>query len=139
MNALEGCLESTFNKHGDAVVVEVSLPDSGKVFTEKLEQSLAIWKTQNIKLVWLNLPAAKSTFIPAALSQGFVFHHCFEKQVMLVCRLLTEAFVPPFATHTAGAGGIVISPNQEILVVRERLGERQAYKFPGGMLELVSM
>jgi 8-oxo-dGTP diphosphatase len=127
-------LESTFNKHGDVVVTEASLPELLEEFTERLEQSLFKWTTEKVKLVWLSLPAGKSLFIPVALDNGLVFHHCFEKQIMLVRRLVENAFAPPFATHTAGAGGIVISPQQEILSVREKRGQK-FYKFPGGHLD----
>jgi 8-oxo-dGTP diphosphatase len=129
-------LESTFNKHGDIVITQKTLPNSVHEFEERLGASLVSWRAQKIKLVWLSLPSEKSEFIPFALSQQFMFHHCFAKQITLVCPLVENAFVPPFATHTAGAGGIVISPNNDILVVRETLDERRGvFKFPGGMLD----
>ncbi len=129
-------LESTPDRHGGVVVAEATLPNTIEEFGERLEPSLTHWKSQSIKLVWLSLPAEKSTFIPVALAQNFIFHHCFDNQIMLVCRLVENAFVPPFSTHTAGAGGIVISPNNEILVVREMVDERRgAFKFPGGLLD----
>ncbi len=129
-------LESTFNKHGDIVITQKTLPNSVNEFENRLGASLVSWKAQKIKLVWLSLPSEKSEFIPLALSQQFMFHHCFAKQITLICPLVENAFVPPFATHTAGAGGIVISPNNDILVVRETLDERRGvFKFPGGMLD----
>jgi ADP-ribose pyrophosphatase YjhB (NUDIX family) len=86
--------------------------------------------------VWLSLAINRSDLLPVVTTQGFVFHHCIEEQITLVCRLKENAFVPPYATHTAGAGGIVVSPNNDILVVREVTETRKGfYKLPGGHLD----
>jgi mutator protein MutT len=47
-----------------------------------------------------------------------------------------DAFVPNYSTHYIGAGGVVISDDDEILVVRERRGRggSGSFKLPGGHL-----
>jgi len=56
---------------------------------------------------------------------------------MLACRLVPDAFIPPYATHYIGAGGVVINDAQELLVVSEKYRQRKgpAYKLPGGALQ----
>jgi ADP-ribose pyrophosphatase YjhB (NUDIX family) len=50
--------------------------------------------------------------------------------------LIPDAFIPPYATHTSGAGAIVISPKNEILLVNENVRHNSfLYKLPGGLLE----
>jgi ADP-ribose pyrophosphatase YjhB (NUDIX family) len=124
------------DRFGGVIILEDGLPSSAKDFRDSLEASLEDWTSQKFKLAWLTLPIAKVDFIPFAIGLGFVFHHATELQSTLVSRLIPDAFVPPYATHTCGAGGVVISPNNELLVVREVNETRQGfYKLPGGLLD----
>ena len=55
---------------------------------------------------------------------------------MMVIRLAYDAFVPGFATHYIGAGGVVLNERNELLVVseRHRRSLHPSYKLPGGAL-----
>ena len=56
---------------------------------------------------------------------------------MLTLRLVKDTYVPPYATHYVGAGGVVLNQREELLVVCERYrnpGQPPFYKLPGGAL-----
>jgi 8-oxo-dGTP pyrophosphatase MutT (NUDIX family) len=63
-------------------------------------------------------------------------HHACEEYVMLTYKVEPDAFVPPYATHYIGIGGVVINDKKEILVVSERYrsGSTPSFKLPGGAL-----
>jgi 8-oxo-dGTP pyrophosphatase MutT (NUDIX family) len=87
--------------------------------------------------VWLEIPIEKSALIPVAVEAGFTFHHSGENYLMLTLRLVPGAFIPPFATHYIGAGGVVLNGDRELLVVWEkadRVRRPHYYKLPGGAL-----
>ncbi len=146
-------LKFTRNPFGGVVVDTRELPGNPSEFQSQLQLSLESWKAESYKLVWLEIPIAKSDLIPIAVKQGFCFHHAENNHAMLVCRLQIGAFIPLYATHYIGAGGVVLNDNQELLVVTERhrgyshnhgcnvaTGQRPAraqapaYKLPGGAL-----
>jgi Nudix hydrolase domain len=124
------------DRHGGVLILEDSLPIISTDFKESLVESLESWKSQGFKLAWLTLSKERLTFIPVAIELGFIFHHALDTQTMLVYRLTPNAFIPPYATHTSGAGAIVISPKNELLVVQENVRQNKyLYKLPGGLLE----
>jgi ADP-ribose pyrophosphatase YjhB (NUDIX family) len=128
-------LEITRDKFEGVIVKQECLPTSPDEFSSLLGNSLAAWKQQALRLVWLPIPIEKSALIPVAVSIGFLFHHCSENQMVLVNRLVDDAFIPPDATHFIGAGAVVLSDCNELLVVLERYEERPCfYKLPGGLL-----
>jgi 8-oxo-dGTP diphosphatase len=76
--------------------------------------------------------------LPEALDLGFSLHHCRNETLMLVRRLLEDAYVPDACTHSIGAGGLVLTEDRRILVVlekRDRVDRPEHLKLPGGMLE----
>lgn len=114
------------------------LPDDEQTFHSNLQYSLGIWQRESIKVVWLLVPQRLAKLIPTAVELGFDFHHSNQDGLMLTKRLVKDAEVPHFATHTIGAGGVVINSNNEILTIVERLSLKTKpnhFKFPGGMLE----
>lgn len=131
-------LSAVQNKYGGMVINSDVLPHSIEPFSARLAQSLAAWRQQQIKLVWLELASQQAALLPAALAAGFLFHHCAPASIMLVLKLEPGATVPHYAGHTIGAGAVVISARQELLTVLEKAdaGARPwHYKLPGGMLE----
>jgi 8-oxo-dGTP pyrophosphatase MutT (NUDIX family) len=87
--------------------------------------------------VWLEIPIENSVLIPVAVEVGFTFHHSGPDYLMLAYQLQEGAFVPPYATHYIGAGGVVLNDRGELLVVWERahrMSGRKYYKLPGGAL-----
>lgn len=134
MNVLS-CVRNEFD---GILVTEERLPELPEQFSQRLSISLDQWSQQGIKLVWLQIPAERSQLIHAAVMLGFEFHHCHPAEIMLVRRMVPEAYLPLFATHGIGVGAVVLSEQRELLTVLERrdVAKRPGhFKLPGGMLE----
>jgi 8-oxo-dGTP pyrophosphatase MutT (NUDIX family) len=118
------------------VTVDGELPDDPATFASVLAASLEAWRTDGKRLAWLKVPIDRSALIPVAVAHGFTFHHANEVDLMMVCRLVEEAFVPYHATHYIGVGGVCINERRELLVVceRHRRTSQPYYKLPGGAL-----
>ena len=130
-------IESTSNPFGGVVPSPQALDSDPGVFRLRLAESLSAWKDQGFLAVWLEIPIGKSQLIPVAVEAGFVFHHSDDDYLMLIHRLEPDTYLPPFATHYIGAGGVVLDENRELLVVREKYGFRgrtPSLKLPGGAL-----
>lgn len=130
-------LKATANRFGGIEIDTPDLPSDPEHFREGLSHSLDAWGREGFKVVWLNVPTALSALIPVATQAGFQFHHCTDKYLMLVLQLEESAFVPPYATHYIGAGGVVLNVRRELLVVSERYRRdmsRPYWKLPGGAL-----
>jgi 8-oxo-dGTP pyrophosphatase MutT (NUDIX family) len=125
------------DQFGGVIVDSESLPDAIEDFTARLQYSLNTWRENGVRLAWLRLPIERSALVPVATQAGFFFHHANEADLMLICRLAEDAFVPTHATHYIGVGGVVINDREELLVVCERhRGTRKPYyKLPGGALQ----
>ena len=130
-------LAATVNQFRGVVLDPEGLPADAGDFAASLQGSLEEWRSQQLLMVWLEVPIGKSAVIPAAVAAGFTFHHSGEDYVMMALRLVENAFVPPYATHYIGAGGVVLNERRELLVVCERHrnpGQAPFYKLPGGAL-----
>ncbi|MDF1515933.1 MAG: DNA mismatch repair protein MutT, partial [Anaerolineae bacterium] len=114
-----------------------ALPDDAEAFVNILSHSLRVWREEGGKLVWLEIPAVKSALIPVAIQLGFRFHHTNDDSLMLTLPLGPNAFIPKYATHYIGAGGVVFNDAHELLVICEKAHSRHRphyYKLPGGAL-----
>lgn len=133
-------LQYTGDHYGGVLIEADALPGDLVVFGQMLEASLAQWREEEKRGVWLKVPSAKAHLISIAVELGFAFHHADPAYVMLTLWLpkKTPSTLPGFASHYVGVGGVVINDKtQEILVVKERNGPiTKIWKFPGGMLEL---
>lgn len=129
-------LEFTPNPFGGAVIKPEALPEDPEAFRQRLRPSLNIWKAEGLKVAWLEVPAVRAGLIPAAVEAGFAFHHSGENYLMMTHRLMKGAFIPAYATHYIGAGGVVLNERRELLVVCEKYRRtgRPYYKLPGGAL-----
>jgi 8-oxo-dGTP pyrophosphatase MutT (NUDIX family) len=137
-------LEATPNPFRGIVLNPAALPTSTQEFRQRLQHSLAAWKEEGYRVVWLEIPIAQAPLIPIAVEAGFVFHHTNEGHVhaaenylMLTYRLEEGALIPAYASHYIGVGGVVLNDRQELLVVSEqhrRDKSRPYYKLPGGAL-----
>jgi len=130
-------LESRVNAFNGVVIDPESLPKSAEAFRATLRHLLHVWTAEGRKVAWLEIPIARSALIPVAVEAGFTFHHTGQDYLMLVRQIESGAFVPPYASHYVGAGGVVIDDRDELLVVWEkthRHNARRYYKLPGGAL-----
>jgi 8-oxo-dGTP diphosphatase len=130
-------LEATTNAFGGVMVDPAALPLDAEAFRQALAEALAEWESEGHKVVWLEVPIGKAVLIPVAVEAGFGFHHSGDDYLMLTRRLVPRAFIPPYASHYIGAGGVVLNERDELLVVWERAHRhrgRRYYKLPGGAL-----
>ncbi len=140
-------LESTTNPFGGIIPNPQGLPSDPDDFRDRLAQSLTSWREQGYKTVWLEVSIGLSALVPVAVAAGFSFHHSGERPnlfspgmeddqyLMMTLQLEPGAFIPPFATHYIGIGGVVLNEARELLVVCERHrnpGQPPFYKLPGG-------
>lgn len=125
------------NAFGGVVVDPALLPGDVEAFRRALAASVGSWAGDGHRAVWLEVPIDRAALIPAAVEAGFCFHHSATDYLMLTYRLMPEAFIPPYASHYIGAGGVVLNEKRELLVVWEaahRRNGRRYYKLPGGAL-----
>ena len=131
-------IDSTTNPFGGVLPRPEALEDDPEAFAGQLRHSLAAWREAGFRLVWLEVPIAKSRLIPEAVEQGFSFHHSGRDYLMLTHQLEEGAFIPGYSTHYIGAGGVVINDREDLLVVSERYRGSEnrppSYKLPGGAL-----
>jgi len=124
------------NLFGGCIVEPADLPQDAAEFEERLGYSIGVWKAEGVKVVWLAVSRRQSGFIPICVAAGFVFHHASEDTLQMTLTLIPGSTVPPYATHYVGAGGVVIDPQGNLLVVSERYKQMpgRRLKLPGGAL-----
>jgi 8-oxo-dGTP diphosphatase len=112
-----------------------SLPTQDNALLSELKTSLAQWHSYGAALAWLTLSSERNALVPAVMNLGFQYHNCTAEYLTLVKKLNPKAFVPSFATHYIGAGGVVINDKNQLLVISEKAHVTKHYKLPGGLLE----
>ena len=131
-------LSFTTNPFGGVLTETELLPGDPEVFRARLGHSLDAWRGEGYRLVWVEIPLSLASLVPVAAEAGFTYHHSGETYVMMTLRLEEAAFIPAHASHYIGAGGVVLSEDQELLVVSEKYQRQQPgpprYKLPGGAL-----
>ena len=131
-------LEFKPNPFNGAVVDRTALPNDPEDFDALLAVSLKQWMEDGFLTVWLDIPKTQSALIPKAIDRGFDFHHTGDDYILLTNLLVAGSHIPPFATHYIGIGGVVLTPERDLLVVRERYGvggREPTLKLPGGALQ----
>jgi 8-oxo-dGTP diphosphatase len=118
------------DKYDGVIVDSAVLPDNRTDFLAQIEQ--LIESISNKQLMWIKVPIEKSDFIPILTNCGFEFHHCDEKWLMLVKKLVRDATVPTTKNYIVGVGAIVFH-NGLLLVVKDRFSV--GYKLPGGHVD----
>lgn len=124
------------NQFGGIIIEAESLASNPGEFRRQLKSSIESWRGDGVKVAWLLLDRHQITLVPVAVEEGFDFHHTESQSLQLTLRLVDGAFIPPFATHYIGAGGVVLKDDAYLLVVAERYRSRgrRHYKLPGGAL-----
>ena len=129
-------LDAKTNPFGGIMPVPELLPEDPLEFGRRLRYSQDVWAAQGLKVVWLDVSISRSELVPIAVDAGFTYHHAAEDYLLLTLRLQKGALIPQYASHYIGAGGVVLSDDNELLVVseRHRRGRGPSYKLPGGAL-----
>lgn len=131
-------IESTTTPFRGVIPKPAALPEDPEQFRGQLRHSLDVWRAEGFLVVWLEIPVTRASLIPTVVEEGFSFHHTGENHLMLTYPLVEGAFIPPYATHYIGVGGVVLNHERELLVVCERHGRASrgpSYKLPGGALQ----
>ena len=110
-------------------------------FKTRLAHSVAQWKTDSRKGVWLRVPISASNLIPIAVEQDFWFHHAGADYLVLCTWLQggqSESRLPSRPSHYNGVSGFVLNSKQELLVIQEKNGpaaKMDLWKLPGGLCD----
>lgn len=128
-------LQHTADRYG-GIIIEVVEPIDD--FAIRLEQSIAIWKEQGKRGIWLHIPTNQAELVPQAVQAGFVYHHALAHKIVLTKWLPEdeENILPSYATRTAGISAIVIDDQNRILVLKEKYHPEWGYKMPSGAVEM---
>jgi hypothetical protein len=115
------------------VIDPTLLPARTDTCLADLDESLEVWRSTGVKVVWLQLPTDRADLVPLAVDRGFRYHHATDDWLQLTLVLVPGSYVPPFATHYIGAGGVVINDANELLVIQERHHRRRHLKLPAAL------
>ncbi|KAH7545386.1 hypothetical protein FEM48_Zijuj01G0088000 [Ziziphus jujuba var. spinosa] len=130
---------SATNDEFDFVTVEMKEKMDPTIFASSLRDSVSHWRQQGMKAVWLKLPIDLVNLVPAAVDEGFSYHHAEPEYLMLACWLSqTKQVLPSYATNRVHIGAFVMNDKREVLVVKESRGmfkRMDLWKFPTGFAE----
>uniref|UniRef100_A0A7N0UBF7 Nudix hydrolase domain-containing protein n=1 Tax=Kalanchoe fedtschenkoi TaxID=63787 RepID=A0A7N0UBF7_KALFE len=108
------------------VIISITQPMESGDFVKVLRASMARWKLQGKKGVWIRLPIEHANLVEAAVKAGFWYHHAEPNYLMLVHWIPdTPNTLPANASH-------------QVLVVLENNGKFKGtgvWKFPTGVVE----
>jgi len=119
-----------YDQYDGITIDSSSIPNNVLEFEKDL--CLIIEKIENKKLLWVKLSIEQSKFIPMLTKHNFVFHHCNERDITLVKRLIVKPVIPTATNHTLGVGAVVID-DDKLLVIKDRIWQK--YKLPGGHID----
>lgn len=123
-------LELTNDKYDGVTINGSTIPESIEEFSEEL--GYLVRHLENKKLLWIKLDIENSKYIPLLTKFGFVFHHCNERDITLVKKLIENPVVPTPKNHTLGVGAVVVD-GDKLLVIKDRIWQK--YKLPGGHID----
>ncbi|XP_017979267.1 PREDICTED: nudix hydrolase 2 isoform X3 [Theobroma cacao] len=130
-------LNAVNDRYG-GVIVEMSEPMDPAAFASSLRASIAQWRHQGKKGVWIKLPVQHVNLVEAAVKEGFWFHHAEPNYLMLAYWIPGGTHtLPANASHRVGVGAFVMNEKREVLVVQENTGRFRGtgvWKFPTGVV-----
>ena len=97
-------LEATTNPFGGILPNPAALPVDTEEFRARLADSLASWREEGYKVVWLEVPIGLSALVPVAVSAGFSFHHSGERPNLYSPGMENDQYL--MMTLPTGAGRI---------------------------------
>lgn len=123
-------IEISNNAYDGVIVNNVTLPPNKDEFKKEIVR--LIQSLTNKKLLWISIPIEKSDFIPILTDLDFEFHHCDEKNLILIKKLHPDSVVPTSKNYIVGVGAIVLNKGN-LLVIKDKLSV--GYKLPGGYID----
>src|SRR3989338_10333616 len=141
MAAEEGELKWTIDTYNGVKVETDSVPSSEEELGKCLEKSLAQWKKEKRRGIWLPLTREKVALLPLVLNTfEFQIHHATNTYFMCTKWLPQDCpnTLPPYSNTSIGVGGWVENDKGEVLVVQEKTGPsagRDFWKLPGGLVD----
>ncbi|CAI2377601.1 unnamed protein product [Moneuplotes crassus] len=129
----------TIDRYKGIKVAQDSLPDEKATFEDEMDKFMDELVKNKARSIWISIPIEKSSYIEAAASLGFEFHHT-KGSVLVMSKWLdtrTESRLPGYTTHYCGVGGFVLNDHDEVLLIQERnpYGGTPFWKLPGGQVE----
>ncbi len=121
--------------YGGAIIDTPAVTITTDQFETLIKLTLKKLQEQKLNLAWLQLPTDQANLVEITVRYGFFYHHADAKGLQLVSSLKADAFIPGYATHYIGAGGVVIDDDNRILTIQEKYHTRKHYKLPGGALD----
>ncbi len=122
------------DRFNGVIIPSQDFPEASS-FLREIKVLLARFLEEGFNLVWLYLPMERADLVPPAVKEGFVYHHADEQGLQMVLTLVPGSFVPGYATHYVGVGGVLWDEAKGLLVIQERFHVHKHYKLPGGALE----
>ncbi|KAJ0965326.1 hypothetical protein J5N97_026464 [Dioscorea zingiberensis] len=123
----------------EGVIIEVKAPMDAGAFVSSLRASLANWRHQGKRGVWMKLPIESANLVQPAVEEGFWYHHAEPSYLMLAYWIpATKNTLPVNATHRVGVGAFVMNDQREVLAVQEKSGKFRGsgvWKFPTGVVD----
>jgi len=129
--------EGVLNRYKGVTVESDKEHCAAHLLAEKLSVSLQDWRLEGVRTVWFLVSPSHSDWVPLLVAQGFTFHHANKDRLALMLWLDSseKCNVPSYAHTLVGVGGMVVTDNNEVLVVQERFRLSSHWKLPGGYVD----
>lgn len=132
-------LKNTTDPYNTRYIKSVDLPTTTHEFEKVLKSTLAQFREEKVKGVYLEVKIDQFEFIGVAKQHGFSFHHTNEDSLMLQGWIPnSKNRLPHYATHYVGVGGLVIDfDTGKVLLIKEKQGhDTFSWKIPGGLVDV---
>ncbi len=123
-------IRTTENKYNGVIIDNTTLPENTDEFRDQVLRIIEV--AGDKELLWIKIPIEKSDYIPILTRLDFEFHHCYERNLMLIKKLQQAPIVPTSKNFIVGVGAIVIHQGK-LLVVKDKF--YAGYKLPGGHID----
>ena len=127
---MSSMIKTIDNKYDGVIVDNTTLPQKKDEFRKEIVR--LIESLMNKKLLWIKIPIEKSELIPILTSLDFEFHHCDEKNLMLIKKMAPDSIVPTTKNFIVGVGAIVFNEGR-LLVIKDKFSTGD--KLPGGHID----
>lgn len=129
---------NTKDVYNTRYILSTDLPSDPVVFKKRMVTTLAHFKEEKVKGVYIEVTMEQCAIIGASKELGFSFHHAEGDYVTLQKWVPdSPSKLPHYATHYVGVGGLVIDwETCKVLVIQERSGnDTFTWKVPGGLVD----